>query len=397
MSAQRTPMSFARSSMRGRAVFVDPVTLALVLAILLFGLIMLTSASISVAGHDTGNPFYFIERQLIAVLIGVAGGVAAFCFKCERLERLSPALLVVATLLLLAVLVPGLGERVNGGRRWLHLAGFSFQISDLARILVLIYVASYAARRQDELADSFGGLAKPLGMLALFAALMLGEPNFGGALVLFATGFGMLFLAGARARHVVAITLLATLAFTVLAITSPYRLRRLTGFLDPWAQPYGSGFQLTQSLIAIGRGKLFGVGLGNSVQKLFYLPEAYTDFLFAVLCEELGLAGALLTIALFVALIWRSFQIAARAGRAGLVFHQLLAAGFGLWLGMQAFINIGVNMGVLPTKGLPLPMMSYGRSNMITTLVWVGIVLRIHHETLIETRGATPANSESAA
>ncbi|MHB1540670.1 MAG: putative lipid II flippase FtsW [Steroidobacteraceae bacterium] len=397
MSAQRTAMSFARSSVRGRAVFVDPVTLALVLAILLFGLIMLTSASISIAGRDTGNPFYFIERQLIAVLIGVAGGIAAFCLKCERLERLSPALLVMATLLLLAVLVPGLGERVNGGRRWLHLAGFSFQISDLARILVLIYVASYAARRQDELADSFGGLAKPLGMLALFAALMLGEPNFGGALVLFATGFGMLFLAGARPRHVAAITLLATLAFTVLAITSPYRLRRLTGFLDPWAQPYGSGFQLTQSLIAIGRGKLFGVGLGNSVQKLFYLPEAYTDFLFAVLCEELGLAGALLTIALFVALIWRSFQIAARAGRAGLVFHQLLAAGFGLWLGMQAFINIGVNMGVLPTKGLPLPMMSYGRSNMITTLVWVGIVLRIHHETLIETRGATPANSESAA
>ena len=397
MSPERTPMSFARSSVRGRAVFVDPVTLGLVLAILLFGLIMLTSASISIAGHDTGNPFYFIERQLIAVLIGVAGGVAAFGFKCERLERLSPALLIMATLLLVAVLVPGLGERVNGGRRWLHLAGFSFQVSDIGRVLVLIYVASYAARRQDELGDTFGGLAKPLGMLALFAGLMLGEPNFGGALVLFATGFGMLFLAGARARHVAAITLAATLAFTVLAVTSAYRLRRLTGFLDPWAQPYGSGFQLTQSLIAIGRGKLFGVGLGNSVQKLFYLPEAYTDFLFAVLCEELGLAGALFTIALFVALIWRSFQIAARAGRAGLVFHQLLAAGFGLWLGMQAFINIGVNMGVLPTKGLPLPMMSYGRSNMITTLIWVGILLRIHHETLIETRGAARANTESAA
>jgi cell division protein FtsW len=397
MSPERTPMSFARSSVRARAVFVDPVTLALVLALLLFGLIMLTSASISIAAHDTGNPFYFIERQLIAVLLGVAGGIVAFSFKCERLERLSPALLVLATVLLLAVLVPGLGERVNGGRRWLHLAGFSFQISDLARVLVLIYVASYAARHQHELGESFGGLAKPLGMLTLFSVLMLAEPNFGGALVLFATGFGMLFLAGARPRHVFGITLAATIAFTVLAVTSPYRMRRLTGFLDPWSQPYGAGFQLTQSLIAIGRGKLFGVGLGNSVQKLFYLPEAYTDFLFAVLCEELGLAGALLTIALFVGLIWRAFQIAGRAGRAGLTFHQLLAAGFGLWLGMQAFINIGVNMGVLPTKGLPLPLMSYGRSNVITTLIWIGILLRIHHETVIQTRGAAQARDPSAA
>ena len=193
------------------------------------------------------------------------------------------------------------------------------------------------------------------------------------------------------------VTVVAVLAFAALAVTSAYRLRRLTGFLDPWASPYGSGFQLTQSLIAIGRGKWFGVGLGNSVQKLFYLPEAYTDFLFAVLAEELGLAGALLTIGLFVALIRRAFQIAARAARAGLTFHQLLAAGFGLWLGMQAFINIGVNMGVLPTKGLTLPMMSYGRSSMIMTLIWVGLLLRIHHETVIETRGAARANAEGAA
>lgn len=397
MNRERTPMSFARSSVRARAVFIDSRTLALTLAILLFGLIMLTSASISIAGHDTGNPFYFIERQLVAVLIGVAGAIGVFCLKCERLERLSPLLLIGATVLLLAVLVPGLGERVNGGRRWLHLAGFSFQISDLARVLVLIYVASYAARRQQELRDSFTGLAKPLGLLALFAALMLAEPNFGGALVLFATGFGMLFLAGARLRHVLAVTLVASLVFALLAVTSPYRLRRLTGFLDPWAQPYGSGFQLTQSLIAVGRGKWLGVGLGNSVQKLFYLPEPYTDFLFAVLAEELGLAGVVLTIGLFIGLIWRAFQIAARAGRAGLTFHRLLAAGFGLWLGLQAFINIGVNMGVLPTKGLPLPMMSYGRSDMIMTLISVGLLLRIHHETLIETRGAARANTEAAA
>ncbi len=384
----RTPMSFARSSVRPRAIHIDAVTLCLTLAILLFGLVMVTSASISIAGQYTGNPFYFLERQLIAAAIGVAGAVFVFCFKCERLERLSPWLLLGAVLLLLAVLVPGLGERVNGGRRWLHLAGLSFQVSELARVLVLIYIASYAARRQEELRETFTGLAKPLGLLALIAVLLLGEPDFGAAAVLFAAGFGMLFLGGARLRYVVGLTVLAAAAFAVLAVTSAYRLRRITGFMNPWASPYGAGFQLTQSLIAIGRGSWFGVGLGNSVQKLFYLPEAHTDFLFAVLAEELGLAGVLATVGLFVALIWRAFQIAQLAARAEMMFHQLLAAGFGLWVGMQAFINIGVNMGVLPTKGLTLPLMSYGRSSMIVTLIWVGLLLRIYHEIALQTRGA---------
>lgn len=394
---ERTPMSFARSSGRGRVIFIDQFTLAVVLAILLFGLIMMTSASMSIAHQYTGQPFYFLERQLIAVLIGLAGAVFVFCFKCDRLERISPWLVIGAIVLLLAVLVPGLGVRVNGGRRWLHLAGFSFQISELARVLVLVYIASYAARRQDELRESFVGLIKPLGLLALIAALLLGEPDFGAAAVLFAAGFGMLFLAGARLRYVVVLTLLAVLAFGLLAVTSAYRLRRITGFINPWASPYGSGFQLTQSLIAIGRGKWFGVGLGNSVQKLFYLPEAHTDFMFAVLAEELGLAGVLLTIGLFVMLIWRAFHIAELAARAGLTFQRLLAAGFGLWLGMQTFINIGVNMGVLPTKGLTLPMMSYGRSSMIMTLVWVGLLMRIYHEALVESRGAAHLRRESSA
>ena len=384
----RTPMSFARSSVRPRAIHIDATTLCLTLAILLFGLVMVTSASISIAGQYTGNPFYFLERQLIAAAIGVAGAVFVFCFKCERLERLSPWLLLGAVLLLLAVLVPGLGERVNGGRRWLHLAGLSFQVSELARVLVLIYIASYAARRQEELRETFTGLARPLALLALIAVLLLGEPDFGAAAVLFAAGFGMLFLGGARLRYVVGLTALAAAAFALLAVTSAYRLRRITGFMNPWASPYGAGFQLTQSLIAIGRGSWFGVGLGNSVQKLFYLPEAHTDFLFAVLAEELGLAGVIATVGLFVGLIWRAFQIAQLAARADMMFHQLLAAGFGLWVGMQAFINIGVNMGVLPTKGLTLPLMSYGRSSMIVTLIWVGLLLRIYHEIVLETRGA---------
>ncbi len=373
---------------RAAAVHIDGVSLALVLALLLLGLVMVTSASISIASQGTGNPFYFLERQLLTALVGTAGAVLVFCFRMERWERLSRVLLAAAVIMLLAVLLPGLGEMVNGGQRWLRLAGVSFQVSELARVLVLIYVASYAARRQEELRETLTGLVKPLLLLCLVALLLLGEPDFGAATVLFATGFGMLFIAGARLRYVVLLTAVAAALFAVLAVTSAYRLRRLTGFLDPWANPYSSGFQLTQSLIAIGRGKWLGVGLGNSVQKLFYLPEAHTDFLFAVLAEELGLFGVLVTLGLFVALIWRSFYIARLASQVGLDFQSYLAAGFGLWIGIQAFINIGVNMGVLPTKGLTLPLMSYGRSSLVVTLGWVGMLLRIYHETMMERRGS---------
>jgi len=229
---------------------------------------------------------------------------------------------------------------------------------------------------------------KPLGLLFFVSALLLIEPDFGAATVLFATGFGLLFLAGARLRYVIAMTALALAGFGVLAVSSSYRMRRLTAFLDPWADPFNSGFQLTQSLIAIGRGQWLGVGLGDSVQKLFYLPEAHTDFLFAVLAEELGLVGVVLTLTLFLGLVWRSFWIARLASRAGLKFPAYLAAGFGLWIGIQAFINIGVNMGVLPTKGLTLPLMSYGRSSLIVALAWVGLLLRVYHEAMREQRGS---------
>jgi cell division protein FtsW len=264
-------------------------------------------------------------------------------------------------------------------------------------VFVLIYLASYAVRRAEELRGTLTGLAKPLGLLACVAALLLGEPDFGAATVLFATGFGLLFVAGARLRYVIGMTVIAGGGFAALAITSSYRLRRLTAFLDPWADPYNSGFQLTQSLIAIGRGDWFGVGLGASVQKLFYLPEAHTDFLFAVLAEELGLAGVVLTLALFGALIWRSFRIARMAAEAGLEFAAYLAAAFGLWLGIQAFINIGVNMGVLPTKGLTLPLMSYGRSSLIVTLAWVGLVLRVYHEVMVQRRGSASVRRQEGA
>jgi cell division protein FtsW len=387
-AAPATLMNFARGSGRSGGVHLDPVTIALTLGILLLGLVMVTSASVSIASQESGQPFYYLGRQLLLALIGGGCALLMFSIRTELLERISVVLLAVAIALLVLVLVPGLGHAVNGSRRWLHLAGANFQVSELARMLVLIYLASYAVRRESELRESFAGLAKPLGLLVCVGALLLAEPDFGAATVLFATGFGLLFLAGARLRYVIAMTAIAAAGFGVLAVSSSYRLRRLTAFLDPWADPYNSGFQLTQSLIAIGRGQWFGVGLGDSVQKLFYLPEAHTDFLFAVLAEELGLLGVVLTLALFLGLVWRSFHIARLASQAGLKFPSLLAAGFGLWVGIQAFINIGVNMGVLPTKGLTLPLMSYGRSSLVVALAWVGLLLRVHHEASAKQRGS---------
>jgi cell division protein FtsW len=386
-------MGFARSAGRAGGVRLDSVTVAVTLALVLLGLVMVTSASVSIASRETGEPFYYLERQLALVGVGIACAALVFSMRTEWLERASTPLLTVALALLVLVLVPGLGHAANGSRRWLHLADINFQVSELARVLVLVYVASYAVRREAQLRASLAGLAKPLALLALAGALLIVEPDFGAATVLFAAGFGLLFVAGARLRYVLAMMALAAGGFALLALGSSYRVRRLTAFLDPWADPWHSGFQLTQSLIAIGRGQWLGVGLGESVQKLFYLPEAHTDFLFAVLAEELGLLGVVLTLGLFLLLIWRAFHIARLASDAGLKFPAYLAAGFGLWVGIQTFINVGVNMGVLPTKGLTLPLMSYGRSSLVVTLAWVGVLLRVYHEAGAAGRGPATVRS----
>jgi cell division protein FtsW len=389
-------MGFARSGGRAGGVRLDTVTIALTLALTLLGLVMVTSASVSIASQETGQPFYYLERQLALVAVGGLCAALTFSIRTEWLERASVPLLAVALVLLVVVLLPGLGHSVNGSRRWLHVAGLNFQVSELARVLVLVYLASYAVRREQQLREQLTGLVKPLALLALAGALLLVEPDFGAATVLFATGFGLLFLAGARLRYVLAMLALACGGFALLALSSSYRVRRLTTFLDPWADPWHSGFQLTQSLIAIGRGQWLGVGLGESVQKLFYLPEAHTDFLFAVLAEELGLIGVLVTLALFMLLVWRAFHIARLASQAGLKFPAYLAAGFGLWVGIQTFINIGVNMGVLPTKGLTLPLMSYGRSSLVVTLAWVGLLLRVYHEASAAGRGSATVRDSGA-
>jgi cell division protein FtsW len=389
-------LTFARSTARPRRFVFDPILLMTVGSILLLGLVMMTSASITIADRQVHEPLYYLERQANGVVLGLLAAIIAMMIPTSLWERLAIPLLIVAMLFLVIVLIPGVGYEVNGSRRWLRLGVMNFQASELARVLLLTYLASYVVRRQAQLKENIQGFLKPLGILIGAAGLLLLEPDFGAATVLMTTGLGILFIAGVKLRHFFALVAIAASGMAIIAVTSAYRLKRLTAFLDPWADPFNSGFQLTQSLIAFGRGELFGVGLGSSVQKLFYLPEAHTDFVFAVLAEELGLAGVILTLALFVALVWRAFHISRVAAEAGLAFQAYCAAAFGIWLGLQTFINVGVNMGILPTKGLTLPLMSYGGSSMLVTLGWLGLLMRIHHEASTAGRLAVPRRERTS-
>jgi len=381
-------LSYARSTGRPRRLAIDPWVIGPVAALLLVGLVMVASASIGVSERATGTPFHLFQRQLAYVCLGFVAAAAAVSIPTALWDKYSKVLMGAAFLLLLVVLVPGIGYEVNGSRRWLRLGIMNFQVSELARVLLLTYIASYAVRRAEELRANFKGFIKPVLVLGAAAVLLLLEPDFGAATVLMATGLAVLFLAGVRLLHLVVPLVLGVAAMATLAVTSSYRLRRITSFRNPWEDAFDSGFQLTQSLIAIGRGEWFGVGLGSSVQKLFYLPEAHTDFVFAVLAEEFGLVGVVLVLGLFAVLVGRALAISRNAARAGLAFQSLLAAAVGIWLGLQVFVNVGVNMGLLPTKGLTLPLLSYGGSSMLVTLGWLGVLLRVHHETEATGRSA---------
>jgi cell division protein FtsW len=381
-------VSYARSTGRPRRLALDPWVIGPVTALLLIGLVMVASASIGISDREMGAPFFYFQRQLLYVGLGVSVAAFAVMVPTGIWEKYSMVLLAIAFALLFLVLVPGLGHEVNGSRRWLRLGFMNFQVSELARVLLLTYVASYAVRRADELVSDFAGFMKPVAVLTVAAVLLLAEPDFGAATVMMATGLAVLFLAGVRLHHLLVPVVLGVGAMAVLAVTSSYRLRRLIAFRNPWEDPFDSGFQLVQSLIAIGRGEWFGVGLGSSVQKLFYLPEAHTDFVFAVLAEEFGFVGVLLVLGLFALLVGRALAISRNAAQAGLTFQSYLAAAIGIWLGLQAFVNVGVNMGLLPTKGLTLPLLSYGGSSMLVTLAWLGVLLRVHHETQLTGRSA---------
>jgi len=389
-------LQYSRSAGRQQRLVIDPVIVTAVFALLLAGLVMVTSASMNVAERLTGDPYFHFERQFFSVLLGLTFATAMLFVPISVWRRFAPALLIVSFVLLILVLIPGIGHEVNGSRRWIRLGPLNFQPSEIARWLLLTYIAIFAVRHQTELRSSAQGFFKPLAVLGAAAMLLLLEPDFGAAVVLCATGTAVLFMAGARMRDFLIVCAVGAAGAAVLAMSSGYRLQRLTGFLNPWADPFDSGFHLTQSLIAIGRGEWFGVGLGSSIQKLFYLPEAHTDFVFAVLAEEFGFLGVTLIVVAFLTLVLRSLRLGRIAADAGMPLHACIAVGFGVWVGLQAFINIGVSMGLLPTKGLTLPLLSYGRSSMLVTLAWIGMLLRVHHEVVASGKSTIPSEGRSA-
>ncbi len=380
----------------GRVPRLDYVLLMTAVALASLGLVMVASASITFADRDLGQPFYYALRQAVYIGIGVLLAMPVYRLRLALLEQAGPVLLVAALALLVAVLIPGIGREVNGSTRWISTGLFNLQVSEPAKLMILVYLAGYLARHGEELRERLSGFIKPMAVLSLAAFLLLLEPDFGATVVLMATAMGMIFLAGVRLWHFTGMLGVAGLSLAGLAVSSPYRMERLTTFLNPWADPFNSGFQLTQSLIAIGRGELSGVGLGASIQKLFYLPEAHTDFVFAVLAEELGLLGVFVVIALYAMVVWRAFVIARQAENAGNVFAGSLAYGIGIWIGLQSFINMGVNMGLLPTKGLTLPLMSYGGSSMVVMCVAFALLLRIDSETRTTLDGISASGAAAA-
>lgn len=383
-------VSYPRSGNRSRTLQMDAILIMAVAALLLVSAVMVTSASISIASKETGDAFYYLKRQLIFITLGAIACMVTTRIPTRVWERLHVPLLLAAFALLIVVLVPGISAQINGSRRWLRLGFMNFQVSELARVFVLAYVAGYIVHRQKELKEQFKATAIPLAMLGIVAVLLLLEPDFGATAVLLATSVGLLFLGGMRLRYFFILVATGAALMGLVAIAAPYRMKRLVGCVDPWADPFGSCYQLVQSEIAIGRGEWFGVGLGSSVQKLFYLPEAHTDFVFAVIAEEFGFIGVLCLLALYAVIIWRVLRIARLAAEASMPFQSFIAASFGIWLGLQTFINIGVNMGLLPTKGLTLPMLSNGGSSLLVALAWLGVVLRVHHEASISGHAALP-------
>jgi cell division protein FtsW len=358
----------------------DYALLGTVATLLSVGLIMVASASLHLSEEQLGHPFHYVLRQGLFIALGLGLGWIAWMVPLWIWQRAGRALLLVGFVLLVLVLVPGLGREVNGAARWLPLGPLNLQVSELHKLLMVIFMAGYVVRRGAEIRRSWWGLLKPMILLALTALLLLAEPDFGAAAVLAATVVGMLFIAGARMAQLAAVLGVLLVTGAALIVTAPYRLQRLLVFLDPWQDPFDRGFQLTQALIAFGRGEWWGVGLGAGVQKLFYLPEAHTDFLLAVLAEEAGLAGVVAVVFAFGFVTWRALALGARAHRVELHFAGYLASGLGIWLGLQAFVNMGVNMGLLPTKGLTLPLMSYGGSSMLISCFAIGLLLRIHRE-----------------
>jgi cell division protein FtsW len=357
----------------------DPWLLVPSLLLLAFGLIMVGSASIAVAESQGLGSFHYLVRHVMYVVLGLLLALSFRVIPVALLERICRPMMWLAALVLLLVFIPGLGHTVNGSTRWINLVVAKFQVVEAVKVMVIIYMAGYLVRKSEHIQRRFFDTFKPLLLVGILCALLLLQPDLGSAAVLTAVVGGMVWLAGAAWRHVMALGFLALPVFGVAAM-EPYRLRRIVSFMDPWSDPFASGFQLVQALIAVGRGEVAGVGLGASIQKLYYLPEAHTDFIFAVLAEELGLVGVVFVLGLFMLLVLRIMATGLMAHRAGRPFAGHLAFGIGLWIGLQALVSIGVNLGVLPTKGLTLPLISSGGSSMLMICLALGMVFRIRYE-----------------
>ena len=354
------------------------------LLLLGIGLVMVASSSIEIADRATGDPLYYFKRQFIFTVFGVLAAWLFTKIRLAHLERSGVLLLFLMVALLTLVLIPGMGRTVYGSTRWLALGPLGIQVSEIVKLLLIIYLAGYLVKNGRQVIESFAGFIPPMLVLLVLFTLLLLEPDFGAAIVLLVIALGMFCLAGAKIRNFVILFVVSAASMAVVAVSSPYRMERLTAFLNPWSDPFGSGFQLTQSLIAIGSGSWLGLGLGASVQKLFYLPKAHNDFVFAVIAEELGLAGVTVVLLLFLVLIYRCFAIGKMVEEKGMKFGALICYGIGIWLGLQVFINIGVNMGLLPTKGLTLPLISAGGSSLLVVCVAIGLITRVYMEGVVE-------------
>ncbi len=360
--------------------YVDPFLFIPLITLISLGFVMVASASFSFAEHRFGNVFFFAGRHAIYILLATLVAVTAYKVRPKRLRSLGRLWMFFSILMLVAVLIPGIGKELNGSKRWLSLAGFTFQVAEFAKISVIVFLADYLARHRQVFAKEISKLAFIVGLMSLVAVLLISQPDYGSVVVIGGIFMALLFIGNVRLRDYLILILLAGFGLWWSAGAAPYRLARLTSFLDPWADQFAAGYQLTQSLIAFGRGEWWGLGLGQSVQKMRYLPEAHTDFVFAIFAEEFGFFGVLVLLTIFMILIGRIFQLSFHAVNAGDWYASYFLVGVGLFIGGQTFINLGVNAGLLPTKGLTLPFISYGGTSLICCCLLMGMAMRISND-----------------
>lgn len=377
MIPDRFKQAFRLGEIEGRF---DPWILGAAGALLAIGVVMVASASIGVTERLHVGPFYFLARHLVFLCGGLVLALVVSRLELRSMERQGQWLLLASLVLLVVVLIPGIGREVNGARRWINVGLSGFQAVEAVKVFLIVWLASYLVRHREQVQNTWWGLIKPIAIAGAMVMLLLFQPDFGSALLICAIVGGMVFLGGVRILNLVIPVLIVLPLMAAVAMSEPYRVRRLTSFLDPWSDPFDKGFQLTQALIAIGRGEWMGVGLGASIQKLSFLPEAHTDFIFAVIAEETGLLGVCVIVGLYCLLVGRAFRVGLAAMEAKRPFAGYCAFGVALWIGLQAIVSIGVNLGLLPTKGLTLPLISSGGSSVLMTCAAVGLLLRVSYE-----------------